>query len=441
MLTSLSQKFEGIFSRLKSRGKLSEKDVRDTAREVRRALLEADVNFRVAKQFVARIEERMVGEEVVKSFTPTQQVIKIVNEELTELLGGEAVPFHLQAPTAAVMVVGLQGSGKTTFCAKLANFLRKNGRKPILVALDVYRPAAVDQLEVLGRQIDIPVATGPAHEKDVVTLFENARALAREKMCDTLILDTAGRLQIDDEMMAELERLRSAADPEETLFVLDSMTGQEAVNVAAEFKNRIDFSGVVLTKLDGDARGGAALSVRSVTGAPIRFAGVGEKIGDLDVFHPGRLAGRILGMGDMLSLIEKTEEAIGAEEAGRLEKRIREQTFDLADFREQLKRVRSMGPLDDILKMIPGASRAMAKGLAVDEQQFDQIEAMINSMTLDERSNPQIIDGSRRKRIAAGSGTSVQAVNQMLKQFQQMKKMMKSMTKMQKRMKLPFSFN
>ena len=441
MLTSLSQKFEGIFSRLKSRGKLSEKDVRDTAREVRRALLEADVNFRVAKQFVARIEERMVGEEVVKSFTPTQQVIKIVNEELTELLGGEAVPFHLQAPTAAVMVVGLQGSGKTTFCAKLANFLRKNGRKPILVALDVYRPAAVDQLEVLGRQIDIPVATGPAHEKDVVTLFENARALAREKMCDTLILDTAGRLQIDDEMMAELERLRSAADPEETLFVLDSMTGQEAVNVAAEFKNRIDFSGVVLTKLDGDARGGAALSVRSVTGAPIRFAGVGEKIGDLDVFHPGRLAGRILGMGDMLSLIEKTEEAIGAEEAGRLEKRIREQTFDLADFREQLKRVRSMGPLDDILKMIPGASRAMAKGLAVDEQQIDQIEAMINSMTLDERSNPQIIDGSRRKRIAAGSGTSVQAVNQMLKQFQQMKKMMKSMTKMQKRMKLPFSFN
>ena len=441
MFSSLSQKFESIFSRLKSRGKLTEKDIRETTREVRRALLEADVNFRVAKQFVSRIEERMIGEDVARSFTPAQQVIRIVNEELTELLGGEAVPFHLQAPTATVMVVGLQGSGKTTFCAKLAGFLRKKGRKPILICLDVYRPAAAEQLEILGRQIDVPIARGAEGEKDVIALFERGREVAREKMCDALILDTAGRLHIDDEMMTELERLRAAAQPEETLLVLDSMMGQEAVNVATEFKNRLDFSGVVLSKLDGDARGGAALSVRSVTGTPIRFAGMGEKLGDLDIFHPGRLAGRILGMGDMLSLIEKTQELIDTDEAERLEQRIREQTFDLADFREELRRVRKMGPLDDLMKMIPGGSKAMAGGLSVDQKQFDGIEAIINSMTLEERSRPQIIDGSRRKRIARGSGTSVQAVNQLLKQFQQMKKMMKNMTKMQKRMKLPFSFN
>ena len=441
MFSSLSQKFDGIFSRLRSRGKLTEKDVKETTREVRRALLEADVNFRVAKQFVARIEERLVGEEVVKSFTPAQQVVKIVNEELTELLGGTAVPFQLQSADATVMVVGLQGSGKTTFCAKLANFLRKKGRKPLLVALDVYRPAAADQLEILGRQIDMPVARGDANEKDVAKLFAHAQNVARERMCDTMILDTAGRLHIDDVMMQELETLKSAAAPEETLLVLDSMTGQEAVNVAAAFKERLDFSGVVLTKLDGDARGGAALSVRSVTGVPIRFAGMGEKLGDLDIFHPDRLAGRILGMGDMLSLIEKTQDALDAENAEKLEQRIREQSFDLSDFLEELKRVKNMGPLDDLLKMIPGMSKAMTKGLAVDPKQLDQIEAIINSMTLAERARPQIIDGSRRKRIARGSGTTVQAVNQLLKQFQQMKKMMKNMSKMQKRMKMPFSFN
>jgi signal recognition particle subunit SRP54 len=441
MFTSLSQKFEGIFSRLKSRGKLTEKDVREATREVRRALLEADVNFRVAKQFVARIEERMIGEDVAKSFTPAQQVIKIVNEELTELLGGTAVPFQLTSPTASVMVVGLQGAGKTTFCAKLAGFLRRKGRKPILVALDVYRPAAADQLEILGRQIDVPVARGSNDDRDVLALFERARATAREQMCDALILDTAGRLHIDDGMMSELERLKQAAEPEETLLVLDSMTGQEAVNVASEFQKRLDFTGVVLTKLDGDARGGAALSVRSITGAPIRFAGMGEKLGDLDIFHPDRLAGRILGMGDMLSLIEKTQASIDADEAERLEKRLREQSFDLTDFRDELGRVRKMGPLDELMKMVPGASKMMAKGLSVDAKQFDQIEAIINSMTVEERSKPQIIDGSRRKRIARGSGTSVQAVNQLLKQFQQMKKMMKNMSKMQKGMKLPFSFN
>ncbi len=440
MFSSLSEKFDGIFSRLKARGKLSDKDVKETTREVRRALLEADVNFRVAKQFVARIEERLVGEEVVKSFTPAQQVIKIVHEELTELLGGTAVPFQLNSANSAVLVLGLQGAGKTTFCAKLANFVRKKGRKPLLVALDVYRPAAAEQLEVLGKQIDVPVARGAAEDKDVRELFERARRIAEEKMCDTMILDTAGRLHIDDKMMAELEMLKQLAAPEETLLVLDSMTGQEAVNVASAFKERLEISGVVLTKLDGDARGGAALSVRSVTGSPIRFAGIGEKLGDLEIFHPDRLAGRILGMGDMLSLIEKTQQNIDVEQAAELEKKLREQSFDLSDFLGELKRVKQMGPLDDLMKMIPGMSKAMSKGMTVDPKQFDQLEAIINSMTLEERARPQVINGSRRKRIAKGSGTTVQAVNQLLKQFTQMKKMMKNMGKMQRGMKLPFSF-
>jgi signal recognition particle subunit SRP54 len=441
MFTSLSQKFDGIFSKLRSRGKLSEKDIKETSREVRRALLEADVNFRVAKQFVTKIEERVTGEAVRKSFTPAQQIIKIVNEELTGLLGGAAVPFQLQSGFSAVMVVGLQGSGKTTFCAKLANFLRKKGRKPMMVALDVYRPAAMDQLEILGRQVDVPVSRGDAGDRNVKKLFEAARDEAREKMCDTLILDTAGRLHIDEEMMAELEMLKGLADPEETLLVLDSMTGQEAVSVAKTFGERLDYTGVVLTKLDGDARGGAALSVTSVTGARIRFAGTGEKLNDLDIFHPDRMAGRILGMGDMLSLIEKTQETMDLEHAEKLEQQLREQAFTLGDFLEELKRIKKMGPLDDLLKMIPGMSKAMTKGLSVDPRDLDRIEAIINSMTVEERLKPQIIDGSRRKRIARGSGTSVQAVNRLLKQFQEMKKMMKRMGKMQKGFKLPFSFN
>jgi signal recognition particle subunit SRP54 len=441
MFTSLAQKFDDIFSRLKARGKISEKDIKETSREVRRALLEADVNFKVVKRFVARIEERVTGEEVVKSFTPAQQIIKIVNEELTGLLGGTAAPFQLQSGFGTVMVVGLQGSGKTTFCAKLSNFLSKKGRKPMMAALDVYRPAAMDQLEILGRQIGVPVSRGEATDKDVRGLFELARSQAREKMCDTLILDTAGRLHIDDEMMAELEMLKGLAEPEETLLVLDSMTGQEAVNVATTFKDRLNFTGVVLTKLDGDARGGAALSVTEVTGSKIRFASMGEKLGDLDIFHPDRMAGRILGMGDMLSLIEKAQDSFDVEHAEALEKRLREQAFTLSDFLGELKRIKKMGPLDDLLKMIPGMSKAMTKGLSCDPKDLDRIEAIINSMTTEERVKPQIIDGSRRKRIARGSGTSVQSVNQLLKQFQQMKKMMKQMGKMQKGMKMPFSFN
>jgi len=441
MFSSLSEKFDGIFARLRSRGKLSEKDIKETSREVRRALLEADVNFRVVKEFVARIEQRVGEEEVVKSFTPAQQIVKIVNDELTELLGGSAVPFQLQGGFAAIMVVGLQGSGKTTFCAKLAGYLRKKGRKPIMAALDVYRPAAMEQLEILGKQIDIPVSRGQSGDKDVRGLFEKAKREAHEMMCDTLILDTAGRLHIDEDMMGELDMLKGISAPEETLLVLDSMTGQEAVNVAKTFKERLEYTGVVLTKLDGDARGGAALSVTAVTGAKIRFAGVGEKLSDLELFYPDRMAGRILGMGDMLSLIEKAQESIDVEEAENLEKRLRDQAFTLSDFLGELKRIKKMGPLDDLLKMIPGFSKAMTKGMSVDPKEINRVEAIINSMTVEERQKPQIIDGSRRKRIARGAGTNVQSVNQLLKQFQQMKKMMKQMGKMQKGMKLPFSFN
>ncbi len=440
MFTSLTEKFERVFASIRSRGKLSENDVRETVREVRKALLEADVNFRVVKDFVARVEARLVGDEVHKSFTPEQQIVRVVNEELTALLGGTVVPFHLKQPTSVVMVVGLQGSGKTTFCAKLAATLRKRGRKPLLVGLDVYRPAAMDQLEILGKQVAIPVSRGTASETDVAVLWERGRDVARDKLCDTLILDTAGRLHVDDEMMDELVHLRDAAKPEEILLVVDSMTGQEAVNVATTFHQRLSLTGVVLSKLDGDARGGAALSVRTVVGVPIKFASIGEKLSDLEPFHPDRMAGRILGMGDVMSLIEKTQESIDLDEAKALERKMRSQSFDLSDFLGELQRVKKMGPLEDILKMIPGMNRALPAGAAIDPKQMGRTEAIICSMTPEERARPQSIDGSRRKRIARGSGTTVQDVNQLLKQFEQMKKMMKTMGRMQKmgRKRLPF---
>ncbi len=439
MFTSLTEKFERVFAAIRSRGKLTENDVRETVREVRRALLEADVNFRVVKDFVARVEARLIGEEVHKSFTPEQQIIRVVNEELTALLGGTVAPFHLKQPTSTVMVVGLQGSGKTTFSAKLAAALRKRGRKPVLVGLDVYRPAAMDQLEILGRQISVPVARGAAGESDVSALMERGRDLARDKLCDTLILDTAGRLHVDDAMMDELVRLRDVAKPEAILLVVDSMTGQEAVNVATAFHERLTLTGIVLSKLDGDARGGAALSVRSVVGVPITFASVGEKLSDLEPFHPDRMAGRILGMGDVLSLIEKTQESIDVEAAEQLERRVRSQAFDLSDFLGELRRFKKMGPLEDVMKMIPGVNRSLPAG-AVDGKQLTRVEAIICSMTPQERARPQLIDGSRRKRIARGSGTTVQNVNQLLRQFEQMKKMMKTMGRMQKmkRKRLPF---
>jgi len=438
MFTDLAQKLDGVFSKLRNRGKISEKDIDETAREVRRALLEADVNFRVVKDFVAAVKERALSENVIKSFTPAQQVVKIVHGELTRLLGGTSAPFALKRSDAAVMVVGLQGSGKTTFCGKLALFLKKQGKQPLLVALDVYRPAAMEQLEILGKQIDIPVSRGDANDKDVSKIFKKAEAQARELMCDALILDTAGRLHVDDDMMAELEMLKGLSQPEETLLVLDSMTGQEAVNVAKSYQERLDITGTVLTKLDGDARGGAALSVTAVTGTKIRFASVGEKLGDLELFHPDRMAGRILGMGDMLSLIEKTQDDIDLDQAQTLEKKLREQSFTLSDFLNELKRLKKMGPLEDILKMIPGFNKAAMRGFTVDEGQLGQVEAIINSMTLEERESPQLIDGSRRKRIAKGSGTNVQTVNRLLKQFQDMKKMMRMFGK-GKKMKLPFA--
>jgi len=439
MFGDLTQKLDGILSKLRNKGKISEKDIQATAREVRRALLEADVNFRVVKDFIKRLETRALGEEVLRSLTPDQSIVKIVHEELTQLLGGESVPFQLQGPEPKVMIVGLQGSGKTTFTAKLGTFLKKKGRKPLLVALDVYRPAAADQLEILGKQVDLPVARGAADEKDVVAIYRQAEVKARELMCDVMILDTAGRLHIDDDMMRELERLRDAAQPDEILLVLDSMTGQEAVNVAQAFKDRLEFNGVVLTKLDGDARGGAALSVVSVTDARIRFASIGEKLGDLEIFHPDRMAGRILGMGDVLTLIEKAQANIDLEEAEQLEKKLREQSFTLSDFLDELKRLKKMGPLEDVLKMIPGFNKAAMRGLKVDGGQLVETEAIINSMTVQERLHPHIIDGSRRKRIARGSGTNVQAVNRLLKQFQDMKKMMKMFGKGGKKMKLPFA--
>ena len=435
MFQSLTEKFERVFAGIRSRGKLSENDVRETAKEVRRALLEADVNFRVVKDFVTRIETRLVGDEVHKSFTPEQQIVRVVNEELTALLGGTVAPFHLKRATSVIMVVGLQGSGKTTFCAKLAAMLRKRGRKPLLVGLDVYRPAAMDQLEILGRQINVPVARADQGETDVLALWRRAQDTGVQKLCDTLILDTAGRLHVDADMMAEIEQLRAAADPEETLLVLDSMTGQEAVNVATAFQERVAVTGIVLTKLNGDARGGAALSVRAVTGTPIKFAGTGEKLSDLEPFYPERMAGRILGMGDVMSLIEKTQQSIDITEAAELEKKVRAQSFDMADFLGEIRRIRKMGSLEDMVKMIPGASRMMPKGASIDPKQMGRVEAIICSMTPEERARPHLLDGSRRKRIARGSGTQVQDVNQLLRQFEEMKKMMKMMGKLQKQKK------
>ena len=435
MFQSLTEKFERVFARIRSRGKLSEEDVRETAKEVRRALLEADVNFRVVKDFTTRIEERLIGEEVHKSFTPEQQIVRVVNDELTQLLGGTVAPFHLKRPTSVIMVVGLQGSGKTTFCAKLAAMLRKRGRKPLLVGLDVYRPAAMDQLEILGKQINVPVARAEKGETDVLALWRRAQETGIQKLCDTLILDTAGRLHVDEEMMAEIASLSRAADPEETLLVLDSMTGQEAVNVASAFNERVKVSGIVLTKLDGDARGGAALSVRAVTGVPIRFAGMGEKLSDLEPFYPERMASRILGMGDVMSLIEKTQQSIDLNEAAALEKKVRSQSFDMQDFLGEIRRIQKMGPLDDMLKMIPGASRMIPQGAQVDPKHMKRVEAIICSMTPEERARPHLMDGSRRKRIAKGSGTQVQDVNALLKQFEEMKKMMKMVGNLQKKKK------
>ncbi len=436
MFQDLSDKFARIFKELRGQGKVREGHIAEAMREVRRALLEADVNYKVVKEFVGRVGERAVGQKVLDSLTPDQQIIKIVHEELVTLLGTKPVSFNLSGSPASVMIVGLQGSGKTSFAAKLAVFARKKGRRPLLVAADIYRPAAVEQLRVLARQIGVPIHA-PGTDVPVVEIAESALRVAKRDLCDTVIVDTAGRLHIDREMMAELGSVSSVLAPEETLLVLDSMTGQEAVRVAEEFAREVDLTGVVLTKLDGDTRGGAALSVASVTGKPIKFACVGEKVDDLEAFYPDRMASRILGMGDVLSLIEKAQETMDEKTAQELERKLRRESFTLEDFLGELQRLRKMGPLDQVLGMIPGVKVRGVAGGDAGEKELKKIEAIIRSMTPEERRDPRVIDGSRRRRIAAGSGTLVQDVNRLLNQFQEMRKMMKRFTKMAG--KMPFN--
>ncbi len=432
MFESLSDKLDVTFKKLRGQSRLTEDNVKDALREVRLTLLEADVNFIVVKQFVKALRERSMGSEVLESLTPAQQFIKIVNEEMIALMGGTAVGLDLAAaPPVIVMMVGLQGSGKTTSSGKLALSLKKQKRKPLLVPVDVYRPAAIEQLQSLGRQIDVPVFPSETTQ-DPVKISRKAQEMARQQGYDTVIIDTAGRLQIDEKLMAELEKIKAAVNPHEILLVADAMTGQEAVSIAKTFDETLDISGVVLTKLDGDARGGAALSIKAVTGKPIKFVGEGEKLSALDIFHPDRMASRILGMGDMLTLIEKAQDSVDQKKAEELAQRLRKNQFTLDDFRAQLRSLKKMGSLGGIMKMIPGMGKLKDKlgDEALDDKQLAKIEAIINSMTDKERRDHRLINGSRRKRIARGSGTTVQDVNRLLKEFLEMKKMMKKFNKM-----------
>ena len=431
MFDTLSDKLGNVFKRLTGKGKLTEKDVDEALREVRLALLEADVNFKVVKDFIARVKERAVGAGVLESLTPGQQVIKIVHEELIVTLGGGQHKLqHANQPPTVVMLVGLQGAGKTTTAAKLALHLKKSGQRPLMVAADIYRPAATTQLAVLGKQLDIPVYSDGG---SVATICANAIKRAVEIAASTVIVDTAGRMHIDETLMKEITELNKNLHPTEVLLVADAMTGQEAVKIADEFNKAVGLTGVILSKMDGDARGGAALSITSVTGVPIKFVGIGEKTDALEPFYPDRLASRILGMGDVISLIEKAELATNIDKTKELERKIRHGSFDLDDFLEQLRQIRKMGPLAQVMEMIPGFSgiaRKLPAGL--DEKQPKKIEAIILSMTPEERHNPNIIDGSRRRRIARGSGTTPQDVNQLLNQHRQMQKLMKQMNKGQK---------
>ena len=423
MFENLSDRLQSVMRKLTGRGILTEADVDAAMREVRMALLEADVNFKTVKEFVARVRERAVGADVMKSLTPGQMVVKIVLDELTTLMGGTESRLVLSSRLpAVVMLVGLQGSGKTTAAAKLASLLKQQGRSPMLIACDVYRPAAIDQLETLGRQLDVPVYRGET--SDPVTIARDGVREAVQRMRDVVIVDTAGRLHVDEEMMAEAARIKQAVTPDQILMVIDAMTGQDAVNAAVAFAERVDFDGVIITKLDGDARGGAALSVRAVTGRPIKFAGTGEKLDALEPFHPDRMAQRILGMGDVVSLIEKAQETFDADEAGALEARLASGAFTLDDFLAQLQQVRKMGSLSEILAMIPGANR-LPKDAEIDESALTRTEAIIRSMTVAERSKPSSINGSRRERIAAGAGVRVFDVNQVLKQYAQAQKLIK----------------
>ena len=430
MFERLSDKLDAAFKKLKGRGKLTDKHIDEGLKEIRMALLEADVHYRVAKRFIADVKKRALGQEVLTSLTPGQQVIKIVNEELTELMGSHQEELNLSGPSpVSVMLVGLQGSGKTTTAGKLAVFLRNKGRKPYLVPADVYRPAAIDQLKKLGDQLNVPVFSAST-DMDPVQIGRDAKAAAHQNGCDTLLLDTAGRLHIDQDLMDELVRINEAVKPADILLVADAMTGQDAVNIAQSFNEALDIGGVVLTKMDGDARGGAALSIKEITGKPIKFIGVGEKLNALEPFHPDRLASSILGMGDVLTLIEKAQDVVDEKKAAELEKKLRKSQFTLEDFRDQMLQIRKMGSLGDIIKMIPGMGKLkQMKNLEVDEKELVHIEAIINSMTPQERHQYAIINGSRRKRIAAGSGTRVQDVNRLLKNYAQVMKMMKKINK------------
>jgi len=430
MFESLAEKLQGAFKVLRGHGKLSEQNIKNALKEVRMALLEADVNFRVVKDFTERVRLRSVGREVLKSLTPGQQLIKVVNEELTELMGKEHAGLQFaETPPTNILMVGLQGSGKTTTIAKLASRLKKESHKPLLVAADVYRPAAITQLQVLGQQLQLDVFAD-AQERDPRKICQQALQKAKAEGFDVMLVDTAGRLHIDHELMQELRDLKTILNPQEILFVADAMTGQDAVTVAEQFHKDLDLSGVVLTKLDGDARGGAALSIKAIIDRPIKFVGVGEKLDQLELFHPERIASRILGMGDMLSLIEKVEKSIDEEKAKELEQKIREQSFTLEDFRDQLKQVRNMGPLDQLLEMMPGVDKKALKDLQVDEKEFVKMEAIINSMTPSERTQAKLINGKRKLRIAKGSGTDIRDVNNLLKQFEQACKLMKKLTTM-----------
>lgn len=427
MFENLSDRLERSFKILKGEGKITEINVAETLKDVRRALLDADVNYKVAKTFTDTVKKKALGMNVLTAVKPSQLMVKIVHDELAELMGGEAAELNLNGRPSIILMSGLQGSGKTTFSGKLANMLKnKQHKNPLLVACDVYRPAAIEQLKVVGEQVGVPVYSEPEN-KDVVSIANNAIREAKAKSYDVVIVDTAGRLAVDEEMMNEIETLKNAINPSETLFVVDSMTGQDAVNTAKEFNDRLDFDGVVLTKLDGDTRGGAALSIRTVVTKPIKFVGTGEKMEAIDVFHPSRMADRILGMGDIVSLVERAQEQFDEEEARRLQKKIQKNKFDFNDFLGQIEQIKKMGNLKDLAAMIPGVGKAI-KDVDIDDNAFKGIEAIIKSMTPKERTNPEILNQSRRMRIAKGSGTNIQEVNRLIKQFDQTRKMMKMVT-------------
>lgn len=435
MFENLSEKIERSLKNLKGQGRITEINVAETLKDVRRALVEADVNYKVAKNFIDTVKQKALGQNVLTAVKPGELMVKIVHDELAQLMGGETASVNLSGKPTVILMSGLQGSGKTTFSGKLARKLKsEKGRRPLLVAGDVYRPAAIEQLKVLGAQIDIPVYTEEGN-RNPVEIARNAIRYAKENNLDLVIVDTAGRLAVDEQMMDEIEAIKNAIQPQETLFVVDAMTGQDAVNTAREFNERLDFDGVVLTKLDGDTRGGAALSIRTIVNKPIKFVGTGEKLDALDLFHPARMADRILGMGDIVSLVEKAQQAFNEEEARKLQSKLRKNQFDFNDFMAQIQQIKKMGNIKELASMIPGVGKAI-KDVEIGDDAFKGIEAIINSMTKKERSNPSIIDFSRRKRIAAGSGTTIQEVNRLLKQFDQTRSVMKAATSMGNPMKM-----